>query len=651
MVKVRKDKKPQANSTDLSLMVSSLVTGTIEEFSREKIIQTLEEEAGIDPRVGGKIAKIVEDTIVKSEAESLSTSTIRALVDEALLQFGYERKIKKQQILGLPTHDLHELLFNKNLENSNIAVNNPEAVNLGIAEVVLKQYALQNVFSQDVAKGHLEGAYHIHDLSYVARAYCGGHSLEYIKLQGLDLLTLSTSSSPASYARTLTGHLNTFLSSMQSYYAGALGIGFMNMFYAPYLVGMEYPEIKQEVEYLIFSGSQNAFSRGSQSLFLDYNIVTGIPNYFKNVPAVGPRGKYIEGKTYGDFEKEAQLFAKAFIEVIGKGDKNGKVFPFPKADINISKETFEDEKQRELLMLTCEAAAKNGSPYFIFNRDEGATVSQCCRLRSKITDMDMLNHPEQLRFTGFANVTINLPQAAYRAKGDVKKTIEEIEWAMDMAMKAHLQKKRFVASLMKQGLPLWQIGMPMKILNNEPYVNLEKATYIIGMVGLNECIRKLMGKELHESDEALKLGLRIIVGMSQKAKKLEKEHGLKVSLEESPAESATYRLAKIDVHNFPEAEQFIRGTKEAPFYTNSVHFNPQAEVNLIDRIVGQSKFHPLIESGAIVHAFIGEQNPSATAIYSLVEKVWKETQCSQLTISPSFTVCNDCGNVQRGWKE
>jgi ribonucleoside-triphosphate reductase (formate) len=263
----------------------------------------------------------------------------------------------------------------------------------------------------------------------------------------------------------------------------------------------------------------------------------------------------------------------------------------------------------------------------------------------------MLSHPEKLRFTGFANVTINLPQAAYRGKGDVKKTIEEIEWAMDLAMKSHLQRKRFVGSLMKKGLPLWQIGMPMDILDNEPYVNLDKATYIIGMVGLNECVKRLIGKELHEGDEALKLGLKIIVTMNQKTVKLEKEFGLKVSLEESPAESATYRLAKIDLKCFPEAVNYVMGTKDAPYYTNSIHFNPKAPIDLVTRIVGQSKFHPLIESGAIVHAFTGEANPSASSIYSLIEKVWKETQCSQLTISPSFTACNDCGHVEKGWKE
>ncbi len=37
----------------------------------------------------------------------------------------------------------------------------------------------------------------------------------------------------------LTGHLNTFLASMQANYAGALGIAYINILYAPFLEGMD----------------------------------------------------------------------------------------------------------------------------------------------------------------------------------------------------------------------------------------------------------------------------------------------------------------------------------------------------------------------------------------------------------------------------
>jgi anaerobic ribonucleoside-triphosphate reductase len=97
-----------------------------------------------------------------------------------------------------------------------------------------------------------------------------------------------------------------------------------------------------------------------------------------------------------------------------RGDRNGRIFEFPKCDFHISDETFKDPEQYALFMQACQLASRNGSTYFIFDRDE-VTLSACCRLRTTINDTRMLTHPESMRFCGFQNVTINIPQAAYRA--------------------------------------------------------------------------------------------------------------------------------------------------------------------------------------------------------------------------------------------
>ncbi len=170
----------------------------------------------------------------------ISTSLIRELVDNELFERGLTARLKKQAVLGIPKFDLHELIHSKSKENANIAQNNPEAINLAVAEHTLKQYALQEVFSEDVADAHMLGEIHLHDLGYPTRVYCSSHSLEYLKKYGLHLENLDTSSAPAKHARTLTGHLNTFLASMQAYYAGALGVGYINIFYAPYVEHMSY---------------------------------------------------------------------------------------------------------------------------------------------------------------------------------------------------------------------------------------------------------------------------------------------------------------------------------------------------------------------------------------------------------------------------
>ncbi|OQY98360.1 MAG: anaerobic ribonucleoside-triphosphate reductase [Candidatus Brocadia sp. UTAMX2] len=644
-LRVRKQTKKRADTTDVSLLVDTETKDETFPWDKRKIADALEKEADLPEGVASEIAGVVEQRVFSSGLNRISTALIRELVDNELFERGYNKKLEKQAVIGMPKYDLEELIMSKNKENSNIATNNPEAINLAIAENTLKQFALQEVFSRDVADAHLNGMVHIHDLGYPTRVYCSSHSLEYLKKYGLSLQNLDTESAPAKHARTLTGHLNTFLASMQAYYAGALGVGYVNIMYAPYLEGMSYAEMKQEAQHLIFSCSQSAFSRGGQTLFLDFNVHTGIPRYLRNIPAIGPGGKPT-GKTYGEYEETARQFTLAMLDVWREGDCYGHVFAFPKCDFHINEDTLTDPKQYEILEYACQIASENGVPYFIFDRDE-ITLSACCRLRTTIDDNYMIKHPESMRFCGFQNITINLPQASYRAgRGNWDALYKEIDKGIEIAVKAHLQKKAFAAKLMASPeMPLWEIGKKAK--DGRPYVDLETSTYIVGILGLNECLQFMTGRELHEGDDMIKQGLRVISHMYMRVKEAGRKHKLKFSLEESPAESASRRLAKVDIRNYPEAAEMVKGNieKDEFYYTNSVHLRPDAPVDMITRIFLQSKFHTMIESGAIIHAFVGEERPPASSIMNLVKKTFKNTQAAQVTISPEFTICNDCKKV------
>lgn len=647
-LRVRKPIRENAGSTDITLLVDPGTRDELLPWDRRRIADALVDEAQLDEKVALDIARAVERKVFDSGINRISTSLIRELVDNELFERGLAAKLERQKTIGIPKYDLEELVFSKSQENSNIGANNPEAINLSIAETTLKQFALQEVFSREVADAHLSAKVHLHDLGYPTRVYCSSHSLEYIKKFGLSLCNLDTSSAPAKHARTLTGHLNTFLASMQAYYAGALGVGYINVLYAPYVEGMNEREMRQEAQHLIFSGSQSAFSRGGQTLFLDFNVHTGVPRYLRDIPAIGPGGQYT-GRTYGDYEDTARRFTRAMLDTWRAGDQYGHIFAFPKCDLHVNAETFSDPRQLELLEYACQVASENGSPYFVFDRDE-VTLSACCRLRTAIEDVYMIKHLESMRFCGFQNVTINLPQAAFRAgRGNVEAFLEEVGAMMDIAVQAHLQKRAFIARLMgSPNMPLWQIGQTAR--DGRPYVDLDKCTYIIGLIGLNEAVQFLTGEELHESEAALRLGLKVVSFMHVKAKADGKRLGLKLSLEESPAESATRRLAKVDLRNFPESRNVIKGNIERDefYYTNSIHLRADAPVDIVTRIRTQSKFHSMIESGAIIHAFVGEELPPPASILNLVRKTFEQTRCAQLTISPEFTICNECHRMEVG---
>ena len=118
-------------------------------------------------------------------------------------------------------------------------------------------------------------------------------------------------------------------------------------------------------------------------------------------------------RTYGEFQKEMDMFNQAFLEVMCEGDADGKVFTFPIPTYAITKDFDWDNPIYENLW---EATAKYGIPYFsnFINSDMSPedVRSMCCRLRIDNTQLRKRGgglfgaHP----LTGSIGVvTINLP--------------------------------------------------------------------------------------------------------------------------------------------------------------------------------------------------------------------------------------------------
>jgi ribonucleoside-triphosphate reductase len=191
-------------------------------------------------------------------------------------------------------------------------------------------------------------------------------------------------------------------------------------------------------------------------------------------------------------------------------------------------------------------------------------------------------------------------------------------------------------------------------LDGMPYLRMHRCTYLIGMVGLNELIQYHMGQEMHESHEAMQFGLEVIAHMKLTADKLNKKHGMRFVLEQTPAESTAYRFAKLDLRYYPkEAEEVVKGNlgKNEVYYTNSTLYNVGAPMNPIERVKLEGRFHPLIEAGAITHIWLGESKPSKESLANFVTKTFKYTKNDQIAFSPEFTACKECGKVSRGLSE
>ena len=136
-----------------------------------------------------------------------------------------------------------------------------------------------------------------------------------------------------------------------------------------------------------------------------------------------------------------------------------------------------------------------------------------------------------------------------------------------------------------------------------------------GIQALREmCIRDraMTGAQLHESEEAETLGRAVIQYMDLKCQQLSERYGLKIVLEQTPAESTALRFAKLDLRAYPEiAKNYIKGHFESGeiYYTNSTHLHYTLVQDPIDKVTREGELHPMIKAGAITHVWMGEHKP------------------------------------------
>ncbi|MBI5417774.1 anaerobic ribonucleoside-triphosphate reductase [Candidatus Poribacteria bacterium] len=620
--------------TDISLFVRRSEDNIVG-WDKHKIIKALMDETGLPANIAESISNEVEEQIIYSKIHTITAPLIREMVNAKLIEYGFEKERNLHSRLGVPLYDAERIIVNPDKENANVP-HNPEATNMTLAENIKKEFALLKVFSSEVSLAHGLGDIHIHDLGFIDRPYCSRQSLEYVKKFGLNLPNAISIASPAKHPEVLLAQMIKMSAALQGHFAGAIGWDAINIFFAPFLVGLSDNNLKQLAQMLIFEYSQQAVARGGQAIFSDINLYWEIPKHFEKVQAIGPGGKYT-GKTYSDYEKEAQRFVWALFDVYSEGDANGRPFFFPKPLVHITEKFFTTPGHEDFLLHISKVATDKGNTYFVFDRGETVKISECCRLSFKLekSDLEDAYEPWKMRYCALQNITINLPRIAFKAEKNEEKLFKYLDDIMDLAAHAHLEKKKFIEEILALNSkgPLAMLTMK---LDGTPYLRMHRVSYLIGMVGLNELVQAHLGHELHESGDAIKFGMKVIASMKLKTDELSKKYGMHFVLEQTPAGSTAYRFGKLDMEHYPnKAKNVVKGSIENKeiYYTNSTYLNVSAPINPIDRVVTEGLFHNLIEAGALTHIWLGESHPSPESIANFVVKTFHQSQNAQIIFS------------------
>ncbi len=526
-------------------------------------------------------------------------------------------------------------------ENSNMGYS-LQGLNFHISSSIIARYWLTEVYPEEIAHAHIDGAFHIHDLGMLS-AYCVGWDLADFLKVGFKGARGKIESRPPKHFRVALGQLVNLFYTLQGEAAGAQAVSSFDTYLAPFIRydRLSYKEVKQAMQEFLYN--MNVPTRvGGQTPFTNITIDLQPPKFMAN-DAVVIGGKEMP-ETYSDFAEEMAMINRAFTEVMMEGDAKGRVFTFPIPTINITKDFNWDNEE---FIPIWEMTAKYGIPYFanFVNSDMNPedVRSMCCHLR--LDNRELYRRGGGLfganPLTGSIGVvTINMPRIGYLSKDD-DEFFEHLDYLMVLAKDSLELKRKVIERLTEQGLyPYSRFYLrTVKQMYGKYWANHFST---IGILGMNEALLNFMGVTIGDK-EGIKFALRVMDYMLERLREFQIDTGNLYNLEATPAEGASYRLAKIDKSKYPRIvvanNSAVEEKGAAPYYTNSTLLPVNYSDDIFEVLELQDELQTKYTGGTVLHIYLGERAPSWKVVRNLVRKITHNYRLPYFTITPTFSVC------------
>ncbi len=627
---------------------------SVVDFDENKITEAIWKAA---QAVGGKdkdLSKQIADQVVESlndkfgDGQVPSVEDVQDMVEKVLAEDGHYTTVKsyilyRQQQKNIRATENTMLEIESTVkeyldkatwkvkENSNEQFSFSGLL-LYTAGKMISNYVLNYVYTPNIAEAHRKGYFHVHDLTNGVIGYCAGWSLKNLLLKGFGGVPGKVDCKPAKHMGTVVHQMVNYIGCLQMEFAGAQAFSSVDTLLAPFVKQdqMNYKQVKQCMQQLVFS--LNIPSRwGSQYPFSNLTFDWVVPEDMKNEKAIvgGKRMPY----TYGELQKEMDIINKAFLEVMLEGDASGRIFSFPIPTYNLTKDFNWDSENAKVLF---EVTAKYGTPYFQnyvgSNLDPKSIRAMCCRLN--LDQQELMNRPGSMWGPGdntgsIGVVTLNMNRLAFESRNK-EDFFDKIKHYMVLA-KESLEKKRvMIERNMERGLM--------------PYTKKYLGTFnnhfsTIGLCGMNEACVNLLDKDI-STKEGKELTVETLKFMKDVCLEFQNETGNLYNLEATPAESTSYRFARLDKEIYPKI--YTAGSEE-PYLTNSTQLPVDFTDDPVSALEHQNEIQPLYTGGTIFHTFLGEKISSGESCKRLVRKIAYNTRLPYFSITPTFSVCQDHG--------
>jgi ribonucleoside-triphosphate reductase len=647
--------------------------GKISDFNPIKITNAIWKAAqavgGKDYKKSIELTDKVLETLEKelNKGEIPTVEQLQDIVEKVLIEEGHAKTAKAYILYRKQHQDIREIggllkdidvvddylsmMDWKVQENSNMSYS-LQGLNVYATENIVSHYWLNKIYPPEIGDAHSNGDYHIHDLGTLG-AYCVGWDLKDILLLGFRGVSGKIESKPAKHFGTALMQIVNYLYTLQGEAAGAQALSNFDSLLAPFIRsdGLKYEQVKQEMQKFLFN--MNVPTRvGFQSPFTNITMDLTVPGYMIDEPAI--IGGDLKDDNYSDFVDEMDMINHAFAEIMHEGDAKGRPFTFPIPTYNITKDfNWENDGMDPIWEMT----AKYGVPYFsnFINSDmkPDDARSMCCRLRLDNRELKKRGgglfgaNPK----TGSVGVvTINMPRLGYVSK-DETDFFKHLDKLMDLAKESLEIKREIIENLTFTGLHPY----------SKFYLSDVKKTFgeywknhfsTIGLIGMNDALLNLLNKSIADPEGKI-FAEKVLNHMREKMADYQQETGNIFNLEATPAEGASYRLARVDKTKYPDIrtynqEKYNGGNGKRsvePYYTNSTQLPSGFTTDIFEALDLQDSLQSKYTGGTVLHIFLGEDQPDATATRKLIRKVAENYTLPYYTITPTFSVCPDHGYI------
>lgn len=508
---------------------------------------------------------------------------------------------------------------------------------------VTANYWLSEIYDQEISDAHRNADLHIHDLSMLT-GYSSGWSLKQLLMKGLGGIPGKITSAPAKHLSSLCNQMVNFLGIMQNEWAAAQSFSSFDTYLAPFVKADHLPYIKVKKCIESFVYGVNTPSRwGTQAPFSNITLDWTVPFDLADCPVI-IGGKEADFK-YKDCVEEMAMINKAFLETMLEGDAKGLGFQYPIPTYSITRDfDWSDTENNRLLF---EMASKYGTPYFTNYIGSDLKRDDVRSMFGLSPDLRQL-YKKSGGFFGFGEhsgsigvVTINMPRISYLSK-DETEFYQRLDHMMDLAAKSLSIKREVITNLLHNGL--------------YPYTECYLGTFehhfsTIGIVGMNEAGQNAvwLGNGIDDPD-TLRFTIAVINHMKSRLINYQLQYKNLYSLEATPAESASYRLAQYDKTWYPNIK--TAGAKEdTPFYTNSSNLSVDYTDQVFDALDIQDRLQNLYTSGTVFHIYLDRKLPDWKTALHLIHQVSSQYHLPYYTLTPTYSLCPAHGYLEGAQEE